>query len=236
MNLSPFRASALRIASRYALGLALSLGLLSAGTLDETLARLDKSAANFRGLTASVKVTSYTALVKETTVESGSITILRPKPRDTRMLVQFDQPSPRAVSFQNRKIEMYYPKLQVVREYDLGKQGALVDQYLLLGFGTSSADLKKAYSVKAGGEETINGVKTDRLELTPLSSEASRHVRMFEVWISQQDGIVVQQKVNMPSKDFMLFSYIDMKLNPPLTDKSVKLNLPPGVKKETPQQ
>lgn len=234
MTYSLPRATALTFSLRLVLGLALPLCTLSAASLEESLARLDKAAASFRGLTASLKVTSYTALVKETSVESGTITILRPKPRDTRMLVDFLQPSPRAVSFQNRKIQMYYPKLQVVREYDLGKQGALVDQYLLLGFGTTSAELRKAYSIKAGGEETVSGVKTDRLELTPLSGEAAKHVRVFEVWISQQDGIVVQQKLNMPSKDYMLFSYGDIKINPALTEKSVKLNLPAGVKKETP--
>jgi outer membrane lipoprotein-sorting protein len=234
MTLSLPRSSAL-------LALCLPAALLlapasSAASLDDVMARLDKSAASFRGLTASLKVVSYTALVKETTEESGRISILRPKPKDMRMLVEFTQPSARAVAFEGRKVQMYYPKLQVVREYDLGKQGSLVDQYLLLGFGTSSADLKKSYSLKYGGEESINGVKADRLELTPLGGEAVKHVRMFEIWVSQQDGIVMQQKLHQPSRDYMLFSYSDMKVNPALTAESVRLKVPKGVKKETPQK
>jgi outer membrane lipoprotein-sorting protein len=219
-----------------ALAAVLLAATAQAGSLEETLARLDKSAAAFRGLTAGVRVTSYTAIVKETTEETGKITIYRPKPRDLAMLVEFVQPSPRAVAFQGRKVQMYYPKLQVVREYDLGKQSGLVDQYLLLGFGTPGSELKKSYTLKFGGEETLNGVKTDRLELVPLGTEAVKHVRMFEIWVSQQDGIVVQQKLHQPSRDFMLFTYTDMKLNPALTASSVALNLPKGVKKETPQK
>lgn len=207
-----------------------------AASLEEALARMDRSAAGFRGLTASVKVISYTALVKETSEESGNITIFRPKPRDMRMLVEFSKPSARAVSFQGRKVQMYYPKLEVVREYDLGKQGSLVDQYLLLGFGTAGSDLKKSYGIKLAGEEVLNGVKTDRLELVPLSGEAVKHVRMFEIWVSQQDGIVVQQKLHQPSRDYMLFSYGDLKLNPALTEDSVRLKVPKGVKRETPQK
>lgn len=236
MTRAPFRTSRslrLPILCSALLMLASTAG---ASSLDETLARMDRSAAGFRGLTASVKVISYTALVKETSEESGQITIFRPKPRDTRMLVEFTQPSARAVAFQGRKVQMYYPKLEVVREYDLGKQASLVDQYLLLGFGTPGSELKKSYGIKFAGEEMLNGVKTDRLELVPLSGEAAKHVRMIEIWVSQQDGIVVQQKVYQPSRDYMLFSYSDMKLNPALTENSVRLKLPKGVKKETPQK
>ncbi len=207
-----------------------------ASSLEEVIARMDKSAAGFRGLKASVKVTEYTALVKETSEESGTITLFRPKPSDMRMLVEFTQPSARAVGYQNRKIQMYYPKLQTVREYDLGKQASLVDQFLLLGFGTPGSDLKKAYEVKFAGEESINGVKADRLELTPRSEEALKHVRRIELWVSQTDGIVVQQKVHQPSRDYKMFTYSDIKLNPSMTEDSVKLKLPKGVKKETPQK
>lgn len=236
MTRAPFRtARPLRL---FALAGAMLLLAATAGaaSLEETLARMDRSAAGFRGLTANLKVVSYTALVKETTEESGRIAIFRPKPRDMRMLVEFTEPSARAVAFQGRKVQMYYPKLAVVREYDLGKQGSLVDQYLLLGFGTPGSELKKSYSIKLAGEEVLNGVKTDRLELVPLSGEAVKHVRMFEIWVSQQDGIVVQQKLHQPSRDYMLFSYSDMKLNPALTENSVRLKLPKGVKKETPQK
>lgn len=236
MNSAPIRLyRSLRLPA-LAAALFVTTSAAGAASLEEALARMDRSAAGFRGLTASVKVLSYTALVKETTEESGRISIFRPKPRDMRMLVEFTKPSPRAVAFQGRKVQMYYPKLEVVREYDLGKQGSLVDQYLLLGFGTPGSDLKKSYSIKLAGEEMLNGVKTDRLELVPLSGEAVKHVRMFEIWVSQQDGIVVQQKLHQPSRDYMLFSYGDMKLNPAMTEDSVRLKLPKGVKKETPQK
>lgn len=234
MTCAPLRPSrSLPVAALTLLMLAPGAG---AASLEEVLARMDRSAAGFRGLTASLRLISYTAIVKETSEESGRITIFRPKPRDMRMLVEISRPSARAVAYQGRKVQMFYPKLEVVREYDLGKQASLVDQYLLLGFGTPGSDLKKSYGIRLAGEEALNGVKTDRLELVPLSGEAVKHVRMFEIWVSQQDGIVVQQKLHQPSRDYMLFSYGDIKLNPALTEESVRLKLPKGVKKETPQK
>lgn len=218
-------------------GLLLALALpVAAQSLDETLARMDRSAAGFRGLTATVKMTSYTALIKESSDESGVMSLYRPKPRDMRMLIEFKQPEARAVAFAGRRFQLYFPKLATVQEYDLGKQGGLIDQFLLLGFGTPGSELKKGYSVKYAAEESLRGVKCDRLELVPLSGEAVKHVRLIEIWVSRTDGVVVQQKVHQPSRDYKLFAYSDMKLNPAMTEESVRLKLPKGVKKETPQR
>jgi outer membrane lipoprotein-sorting protein len=210
--------------------------IVRAASLDEALARMNQSAAGFKGLTAHLQKLSYTAVIKETMEESGTITLFRPKPRDLRMLVEFTKPDERAVSFAEKKVQVYYPKIKTVQEYDLGKDSSLVDQFLLLGFGTPGSELKKSYEVKYLGEETIGKVKADHLELTPLSEEARKHVRTVELWVSQAEGITVQQKVNQPSRDYIEISYSDIKVNPPLTESSVKLKLPKGVKKETPQR
>lgn len=225
------------LAARGALTMALLLGQgLTASPLDEALARLDKAAVGFRGMTATIRKTAYTAIIKDSSEESGTMTLYRPKAKDLRMLVEFSAPDVRAVAFQNRKVQIYYPKLMTVQEYDLGKQSGLVDQFLLLGFGTSSAELKQGYEITLAGEETLPGGKADRLELTPKSAEARKSVRRIEIWISRSDGITVQQKVHQPSRDYVLISYSDIKLNPAMTADSVMLKLPKGVKKETPQK
>lgn len=208
----------------------------AAAPLEEALARLDRAAAGFRGLRAQIRKISFTALVKESDEETGRITLFRPKPKDLRMLVEFEQPSPRALAFANNRIQIFYPRLMTVQEYDLGKQGALVDQFLLLGFGTPVRDLRRAYSIRYLGQEAVHGAPADRLELTPLSQEAQQHVKSIEIWVSQADGMVLQQKVNQPSRDYVLVIYSSIQLNPPLTLADVRLNLPQGVKKETPQR
>jgi outer membrane lipoprotein-sorting protein len=214
----------------------LAVAPLAAGSLDDALARLDRSAASFRGLTASIKKVSYTALIKESSEESGRITLYRAKPRDLRMLVEFTEPAQRAVAFQNHKAQVYSPRLQLVQDYDFGKQAALVDQFLLLGFGTSSTELRRNYDIRYGAEETLRGVRADRLEFTPKSGEAQKQVKLVEIWVSHEDGIVVQQKIHQPSRDYVLISYSDIKLNPKMTASSVVLKLPKGVKRESPQR
>jgi outer membrane lipoprotein-sorting protein len=208
----------------------------AAQNLDSALALLDRSAAGFRGMVAQVKKVSHTHVIQDDSEESGRITLFRQGPKDLRMLVEFQQPDPRAVAFASRKVQIYYPKISTVQEYDLGKQGALVDQFLLLGFGTPGQELRKSYDIKYAGADTAAGVKTQRLELVPKSPEARQHVRLIEMWVSDAEGIPVQQKVHQPSKDYVLITYTAIQLNPQLTAESVKLKLPKGVKKEYPQK
>jgi len=208
----------------------------SASDQQQALARLDQAARGFRSMTAKIKKISHTAVIKESAEETGRITLLRPKPRDLKMLAEFTSPEERAVAFDGRKVQIYYPRILTVQEYDLGKQSSLIDQFLLLGFGSSSSELKKGYDIKWTGEEAVNGIKCDHLELTPKSDEARQHVRRIEIWVSAVDGVTQQQKVHQPSRDYVLITYSEIKLNPPLTDDSTRLKLPKGVKKETPQK
>lgn len=209
---------------------------LRAADMASTLARMDKAALGFTGLSADLQSVSHTFIIKDTTEESGRMTLQRPKPRQMRMLVEFTKPEPRAVAFSGRKVQLYYPKMNTVQEYDLGAQAALIDQFLLLGFGTTSSDLRAGYDIKYGGENTAGGQLSDLLELTPKSAEARQHVARISLWISQANGQPSQIQVFMPSKDYRLITYTRVALNPSLGKDAASLKLPKGVKRETPQK
>lgn len=209
---------------------------LAAGNLDSVLARMDQAAPGFRGMTAELRKVAFTAVVNDTNEEFGTIVLLRPKPKDLRMLVQFTKPDARSVAFAGRKLQIFYPKINTVQEYDLGKQASLVDQFLLLGFGTTGSDLKQGYSIQFLGEETLNSQKTSHLELTPKSPEVLKHVRKIEIWIADANAQPLQQKVWQNSRDYTLINYTDVKLLPGLKDDAVQLKLPASVKKEYPQK
>ena len=197
---------------------------------------MDKAATGFRGMTAKIKKLTHTAVINDTAEESGSIHVLRPKPRDFRMLVDFQSPEQRSVAYQGRKLQVYLPKIQTVQEYDLGKQAALLDQFLLLGFGTPGSDLRRSYRIRYLGEESVGAEKASKLELTPLSQEALKQVLKIELWISEAHGQPVQQKIYQPSRDYILITYSGQQFDPKLSEAAVKLNLPKGVKKEYPQK
>lgn len=211
-------------------------GAMQAETLTELQARIDQSAAGFRGMTAKLRRQSYTAVIKDLTDERGAIAIRRTKPTDMQVRVDFSAPDEKSWAFRGRKAELFIPKINTVQEYDLGKHGKLIDQFLLLGFGSTSKELSKSYTLRLAGEETLDGQKTSKLELIPKSQEALQHLKKVEIWFPQASGLPLQQKFFMGSGDYMIVTYGDVKAAQNLPESAVKLNMPANVKREFPQK
>lgn len=207
-----------------------------AASPDSVLARMDQAASTFRGMTANITKTSYTAVIQESTEESGIIRMRSPKPRQVGALIEFDKPAPKSIAFRDKKAQIYLPKINTVQEYDLGKYNDLLTQGLLIGFATPSKDLKKNYAIKVAAEESVAGQKATKLELIPTQDTIKQHLNRIELWIGDADGLPVQQKLYQPSGDYTQIQYRDMKLDPSLTEQQVKLNLPANVKREFPQK
>lgn len=203
---------------------------------EAVLAKMDEAAASFRSMTGKIRKTTHTAVINDDSVESGTIHLRRLNQRDIRLLVDIVEPDPKSYALQGRKAEIYYPKIQTVQEYDLGRQGQLLDQFLLLGFGVPTRELLKAYTLRVAGEETVAGEKTARVELIPKSQKVRQHLTKAELWISLADGHTVQQKFHEPSGDYRVATYTDVKWNPNLPDGALALKLPKNVKREFPQR
>jgi outer membrane lipoprotein-sorting protein len=204
-------------------------------SLDQTLASMDRAAGAFRGMSASLAQTTFTAIINDTSQERGTIQMQRSRGRDLEMRVEFGEPDVRTIVFSGKTAEIYYPKIQTVQVYDLGKHRRLIDQFLLLGFGTAGQDLGKSYSLKVNGEEQVGDAATTQLELTPKSEAMLEHVTKIELWISAE-GHPLRQKFYKPSGDYTLVEYSDLKINPPFAKDALRLKPPPGVKREFPQQ
>jgi outer membrane lipoprotein-sorting protein len=197
--------------------------------MDTALAAMDKASATFKGLTADVRKTSHNDVLNESDVEAGTITVKRFKKTDTRFLIKFSTPTEKQIYIGEGKVRMYNPKSQEAQEGSIGNSKDLVNEVMLLGFGSNSADLKAAYTVKLGGPDTLNGEKTTRLETTPKTAEVLKYVRRCDLWITD-NGMVVQQKLYEPGGDYVLNTYTNMKMAPNLPDSAVKLEIPRGIK------
>jgi len=207
----------------------------AASDLDAVLNRIDKAGAAFHSFEAHLRRVTFTAVINDEAVDSGTIYLKRPHARDLHLLINFDEPDAKSFAFQGHKVEIYYPKIKTVQEIDVGKSRALVEQFLLVGFGTSRADLESSYTIRLIGPETVAGQKTEHLELIPKSKEVLQHLSKFELWISD-NGYPVQQKFDLKAGDYQLATYTDAQINPDLPDADLKLQLPKNVKREYPQK
>jgi outer membrane lipoprotein-sorting protein len=194
---------------------------------------MDAASASFRSMSSKLVRTQHTAILNDSTKEVGTIKMLRVKPNDLRVLTELVEPDPKAFTLHDRKAEIYYPKSARIEEYDLGKHKGLLEQFLLLGFGSSSKELAKAYSIKLLAGETVGGQSAAHLELIPKSGQVKEHIVKVDLWING-NGYPVRQKFTEPSGNYQMADYTDLKINPGLTIDDVTLKVPKNVKREFP--
>jgi outer membrane lipoprotein-sorting protein len=192
-------------------------------TSESVLAMMDKSAADFHTLTANVEHSKYTEVVKDTSTETGQIFVRR----DQKMRIEFTKPDPRTILRTGDSLFIFTPKINRVEEYDLGKNRAMVDQYLSLGFGTKSQNVLKSYDVALTGEEEIDQRKTLLLELTPKSEDVRKQITKVEMWIDESSWLPVQQKFfEAGTGDYLLIRYSNMMKNLKISDSKFKQDWP----------
>jgi outer membrane lipoprotein-sorting protein len=206
-----------------------------AESLDSILAGMDRASKDFKSMSARIRQTDYTAVIDETNVRSGEVRLKRAK-SGLIALVNFQEPEPRFIHLSGHTAEVYYPKANTVEIYDAGKFAGTIDQLLLLGFGTSTAETRKTYTITLGGVETVGSVRTNRLDLTPTTPELKKNITAIELWIPEGKSNPLQEKILKSSRDYTLISYAELQLNPPLPDAAFALNLPAEVRKIHPQK
>jgi outer membrane lipoprotein-sorting protein len=222
---------------------AILLGLASTGlafstapdSLENLLARMDSAGASFKAISADVRWVTHTAVINEDIVDTGSLLLKRSK-HDMRMLVEFKEPDPKTVALHDSKLEIYHPKMQTVEEYDIGRHRELLDQFLLIGFGTTGKELAAAYTMKVLGADTVGGREATRLELVPKSQEVRKSLKKLELWIPESEVYPVEQKFYLAAGDYKLATYTNVKMNPAVTDSDLKLRVSKDVKRVFPQQ
>lgn len=204
-------------------------------SLENVLERMDRAAASFKALSADVKSVQHTAVINEDNTDIGRMLLKRSK-HDMRMLIELTQPDVKSIDIQGHKVEIYYPKRNVVEEYDIGERRELVNQFLLIGFGTSGKELSSAYNISVLGSDTVAGQTATHLELVPKSPEVLKNLKKLELWIPDSEGYPIQQKFYLAAGDYKLVTYTNVKVNPPLTDADLKLKVPKDAKRVFPQK
>ena len=179
--------------------------------LGEVLSRMNDTAKHLKTITADLDYTTVTVLVNDRSTESGRFYLRNPK--NPEILIQFEKPDAKTILFRHNRAEIYYPKMKRLEEYNLERQSGLVQQFLLLGFGTEQSALKASYDVKLIGEEDLTGESAAVLELIPKQPEISSQLSKVQLWVSEDSWVPVQQQFTQPGGDYLVARYKDTKVN-----------------------
>jgi len=201
-------------------------------TVENVLKQMDAQAADFKSLTADMDRTKVTVVVNDKSTESGHISVRR----DDKMLIEVTQPDARTILRNGDIFYIYNPKIHRVEEYNIGKKKSLVDQFLLLGFGTSGSSLKESYTITVQGEETLDGHKVVRLELLPKTDDVRKQLSKIQLWLDESTWLPLQQQFfETGSGDYFIIHYRNMIRNARIPDNDFKPHWPHGTTVVQPQ-
>ena len=75
------------------------------------------------------------------------------QPGEVQGRVDFTAPDPQDYNLRETQVQEYFPKIKTLQVFDLDKHGEQLDQFLMIGFGTSGTELAKDYDVTCSGRK-----------------------------------------------------------------------------------
>ncbi|MGB8863831.1 MAG: outer membrane lipoprotein carrier protein LolA, partial [Candidatus Sulfotelmatobacter sp.] len=181
-------------------------------TLDSVLQTMDAAAAHFQTAQADFVWDQYQKVVDETDTQKGTV-YYRRSGREIEMMADIKEPDRKFVLYKDGKLQVYQPKIEQVMEYTAGTNHEEIESFLVLGFGGSGQDLKKAFDVSYQGEETVANIPTAKLQLIPKSEKIRSNFPQIILWIDLSRGISIQQKFMQGQGDDRLAKYSAVNLH-----------------------
>ncbi|PYP91935.1 MAG: outer membrane lipoprotein-sorting protein [Candidatus Angelobacter sp. Gp1-AA117] len=210
-------------------------GTANEGDLEPVLSKMDQASAGFKSAQASFQWDQYQQMVNETDVQKGTVHFRR---NNKGIDAAFDitSPAPKVILFTSKdgKLRIYEPRIDQVTERDVTKNKSDVEAIMSLGFGGRGHDLPRSYQVKMNGWETVDNVKTAKLELIPKDNKFRNVVSRILLWIDPERDISLKQQFFEPSGDYRLAHYTGIKLNEKIPDNAFRLKTSSKTKVVTP--
>jgi outer membrane lipoprotein-sorting protein len=212
--------------------------------LDSVLRKMDAVAANFTTAQANFQWETYQKVIDEVVDYQTGIIYYRKSNKQIEMMAEVKRAGssassmkdePKFVLLSGGKVRLYQPKTDQVTEFDLGKNQSEFESYIVLGFGASGQDLQKNFDVTYEGPETIEGVKTAKLQLIPKSQKVKNTYSQIFLWIDLDRAVSVQQQLFQPQGDYRLAKYSQIKLHDKVSDDVFKLKTTSKTQTVTPK-
>jgi outer membrane lipoprotein-sorting protein len=205
-----------------------------ASDLEAVLAKMNQSASSFKSAQGDFAFQSYQKLTDDTDTQKGRIYFRRTN-KGVDAAFEISGPAPKQVVYKDGKLQIFEKKINQVTERQVGKNKSDVEAFLSLGFGASGNELQRDYAVKMDGWETVDGVKTAKLDLTPKKEKVLQTYNKIILWIDPERDVLLKQQFFEHSGDYRLAHYTNLKLNDKISDDVFHLKTNGNTKTVKPQ-
>ncbi|HWT66034.1 MAG TPA: hypothetical protein VN151_07960 [Terracidiphilus sp.] len=218
----PFRSKLIAAAALLMLGLPVR-SAFAADDLTRVLHELDISAANFHSTSADFQFDTYqTDPIPERDTQKGTAYYDR-KGTAFQMSAHIAEmngnPSPRTYSYSGGVLRLFEPLIDQVTTF---KSAGKFESYIMLGFGASGKDLADKWDVKYAGAETLDGVKTEKLELVAKDPTVRKNLPKVTVWIDTARAVSLKQVFDQGQGQTRVCVYFNIKVNQALPTDAFK--------------
>ena len=201
------------------------------GDLKSVLSQMDTASHSFKSAQADFEWDQYQRVINDKDVQKGSISFLR-KGTDTQMaarITQFNGSSDdRELVYKDGQLQFYQPKIKQITIFSAGANRSQYESFLTLGFGGSGSDLDKNWVVTYQGTDTIDGVKTAKLDLVPREANVKQTFTHVTIWVDPSRAISLKQQFFEPSGDYRLATYSNIRYNAPVGADVFAIKSAPG--------
>ena len=188
-----------------------------ADDLEGVLRKLDAAAASFQSTTADFEFDStQTDPVPDTDVQKGIVYYDR-KGNAFQMGVHINEvngkPVPKIITVSGGVFKLYE---QLPNQVTTSSKVSKYESYLVLGFGASGKDLQQKWNITYLGSETLNGIKTDKLQLIAKDPQVLKLFPKVVIWIDPSRGVSLKQFFDEGQGQSRTCIYSNIKVNQPV--------------------
>lgn len=186
---------------------------------ERVLRSLDEAAKNFRSTSADFQFDSVeTDPISEDDVQKGTVYYER-KAGAFQMAAHIREfngkPAPKVYAYSDGAVKLYEPLIDQLTTFS---KAAQYESWFMLGFGASGKDLEQKWEIKYLGSETLDGVKTEELELIPKDPAIRKNLSKVTMWVDPERAVSLKQILNFGPTEYKVCVYFNIKVNQTLPD------------------
>jgi hypothetical protein len=202
--------------------LALAATAHAQSPLDTVLKQMDAASKTFHSAQANVSYDNYTRVVRAHDIETGTIFVERAGESGVTFGALFFDLGPdgkpskspaKIISFDGNLLQVDSTGTNTVDIFKAGNNQAKYEGFLTLGFGGSGQALAKAWTITDQGPETIDGVKTEKLDLVAKDPAVKSTFTHVTIWIDPVRDVSLKQIFVAPNNDSRTATYTNIRLN-----------------------
>lgn len=186
----------------------------AADDLNTVLRKLDEAAAKFTSTSASFEFDSVvTDPVPDKDVQTGAVYYER-NGAAFKMAAHIEKldgkPAPKMYTYDKGVLKLYDELTNQQRSFS---KASKFESYLMLGFGASGKALEDKWTITYIGPETLDGVKTEKLELVAKDPDVRKNIPKVTIWVDTARAVSLKQVFDEGPGQYRVCVYFNIKVN-----------------------